>query len=227
MSNKDKLIVALDVPQMTEAQRWVDLLSDDVGGFKVGLELYLSSGGLLPETRKPIILDLKLHDIPATVLKAAEAVLKRHPQVTGLTVHVQQEETLRGLAALHRRYRDVTIFGVTVLTSIGPYDMARLGFEDREAGDRVLRLAQLADGAGLPGLVCAPQEVALLKRRFPDLRLLVPGIRPAGAAQDDQKRVSSPQEAVAAGADFLVVGRPILGAMNPHQAARELVAQMG
>jgi orotidine-5'-phosphate decarboxylase len=226
MSHREKLIVALDVGDEIAAQEIVHELSPAVGGFKVGLQLFLGSKGKIPTTRKPVILDLKLHDIPATVERAASTVFNTYPQVEGLTVHVQQLTALEALGALQARMARSQIYAVTVLTSMDATDMRRLGFIDESPEQRVYRLAQVAANAGITGLVCSPQEVTGLKQRFPAMKLLVPGIRPKGGDQHDQQRVMTPFEAVQAGADKIVVGRPILKALNKYMAAKEIVEDM-
>jgi orotidine-5'-phosphate decarboxylase len=169
-----------------------------------------------------VFLDLKLHDIPATVGGAARSVARVRPDL--LTVHAAA-----GTAAIKEAVQalpETIIVAVTVLTSLGDRDLAEIGLAG-PVSDAVLRLASLAVSAGARGLVCSPQEVSAVRAEVgPDITLVTPGVRPAGQASHDQARVATPQEALTAGADLLVIGRPITGAADPGAAAAALAADL-
>ncbi|MDR1146315.1 MAG: orotidine-5'-phosphate decarboxylase [Verrucomicrobiales bacterium] len=223
-----QLILALDVSDANEALAWVRRCRDKVGCFKIGLQLFAAHGPELVravrQTGANVFLDLKLHDIPHTVAKAVEVLGRLDVQF--LTVH-----TLGGRAMLEAAVRaaalaapHTTLLGVTVLTSHDNDDLDDLGFEHSTAGEALL-LAKLAKGAGLRGLVCSPQEVALLRQELgADFALVTPGVRPAGAAVDDQSRVATPAEAIASGSSHIVIGRPILQAADPAAVIDALLA---
>ncbi|MFZ5875736.1 MAG: orotidine-5'-phosphate decarboxylase [Nitrospirota bacterium] len=228
---KDKLIVALDVPSAADARRLVTALKDHVGLFKVGLELFVSAGPSLVDaiadlSDADIFLDLKLHDIPATMRAAIAAASK--PRVRFLTVHCDQADRL-----IESGSREIApqLLGVTALTSIGRAEMTAAGWyaPDLSVEDLVLRRAAIARDAGCAGVVCSGNEVQAIKQRFGrDFLVVTPGIRPAWAAVpgDDQRRAVTPAEAVAAGADFIVVGRPIRAAKDPAEAAARVVDEI-
>ncbi|MBM4284385.1 MAG: orotidine-5'-phosphate decarboxylase [Deltaproteobacteria bacterium] len=228
-----RLIFALDVPDGEAARRWVDLLRQEVGLFKVGLQLFAAEGPRLLERLARdlpgrIFLDLKFHDIPATVAGAAGLLCDG---VRFTTVHCDQgPKGLRStVAAIAGR---AAVLGVTVLTSAGPEDLLAVGIAPEYAADParlVVLRAQLAQAAGCQGVVCAAPEARVVKAACgPDFLVVCPGIRPAGPRQagDDQRRIMSPSQAMRAGADYLVVGRPIRGAADPAAAARSIVADM-
>jgi len=228
---KPQLIVALDVPGKAEAIAALDRLPAEVVYYKVGLELFCAAGpGVLEPfrtRRKHVFLDLKLHDIPRTVERAVQAAA-RHG-VYMLTVHAA------GGAAMLRAAADAAraagpaapkIVAVTVLTSLDQQDLADLGVQ-RSPGAQAQALARLALAAGVDGLVCSPHEAAALRGEFgPQPLLVTPGIRLPAEARGDQKRVATPAAAVQAGADFLVVGRPILEAAEPATAALQVLSAM-
>jgi len=220
LSQPAPIAVALDAPDLETAARWAGLVTPHVSTVKVGLELYLRYGpGIVASIRGAsgvrIFLDLKLHDIPATVAGAARAVARLRPDV--LTVHAAAgPEVIRSAV---EAAPDTTIAAVTVLTSLTPADLERMGIAG-PLPDLVRRLAVLAVGAGARGLVCSPREVAAVRAEVgPGVTLITPGVRPAGAAADDQARTATPEEALRAGADLLVIGRPITGAADPGAAA--------
>lgn len=223
---RDRLIVALDVPSVAEARALVDALGDSVGFYKIGLELAYG-GGLdlaraLADEGKKVFLDLKLHDIPATVERAAAQVARLG--ATFLTVHAFPQT----MAAAKAGVGDggTAILGVTVMTSYDDGDLAAAGYA-LGVRDLVARRADQAVAAGIGGLILSAEEVAGLRARVgPTLKLVTPGIRPAGAAAGDQKRVMTPAAALAAGADHLVVGRPITRAPEPRAAAEAILAEM-
>jgi orotidine-5'-phosphate decarboxylase len=210
--------VALDAPDLETAARWAAMVTPHVSTVKVGLELYLRYGPQVVATvrgasRVAVFLDLKLHDIPATVAGAARAVSRLRPDV--LTVHAA------GGAA-----PGTMVAAVTVLTSLGDDDLGRIGITG-PVSDAVLRLAALSVEAGAQGLVCSPREVSAVRSEVgPDVTLITPGVRPAGAEAHDQARVATPEEAVLAGADLLVIGRPITRAPDPGAAAAAIAASL-
>jgi orotidine-5'-phosphate decarboxylase len=227
MTSRAPIAVALDAPDLDTAAHWADLVTPHVSTLKIGLELYLRFGpDAVASVRGPrgvdVFLDLKLHDIPATVGGAARAVAKVRPDL--LTVHAAA-----GAAAIEAAVQalpDTRIVAVTVLTSLSSRDLDELGMAG-PVSDAVLRLAALAVGAGARGLVCSPQEVAAVRAEVgPDITLITPGVRPAGQASHDQARVATPQEALRDGADLLVIGRPITGAPDPGAAAAALATAL-
>jgi orotidine-5'-phosphate decarboxylase len=221
------IAVALDAPDLETAARWAGLVTPHVSTLKIGLELYLRYGPEVVASVRgasgvQIFLDLKLHDIPATVAAAARAVARLRPAL--LTVHAAA-----GTAAI-RAAADAApgtrVVAVTVLTSLGEADLQRIGLAG-PASDAVRRLAALAVDAGARGLVCSPHEVAAVRSEVgDDILLVTPGVRPAGADTHDQARVATPEEALRAGADLLVIGRPITGAADPGAAAGAIAASL-
>ena len=227
MTQPAPIAVALDAPDLETAARWAGLVTPHVSTVKVGLELYLRYGpGIVASIRGAsgvrVFLDLKLHDIPATVAGAARAVARLHPDV--LTVHAAGgPEVIRAATAAAP---DTMIAGVTVLTSLGPADLKSIGVKG-PLRDAVRRLAVLAVGAGARGLVCSPREVAVVRAEVgPDVTLITPGVRPAGTDAHDQARTATPEEALRAGADLLVIGRPITSAPDPGAAAAAIAAPL-
>ena len=222
-----RLIVALDVPTPEAAVALVTRLGDRVAFYKIGLELAFGGGLALAERLvgdgKHVFLDLKLHDIPATVERAAAQVARLG--ATFLTVHAYPQT----MAAAKRGVGDapLTILGVTVMTSYDDSDLVTAGYA-LGVRDLVARRADQAVAAGIGGLILSAEEVSAMRARVgPDFRLVTPGIRPAGAAVGDQKRVMTPAEALRAGADHLVIGRPITQAPDPRAAAEAILAEMG
>jgi len=227
MTSRAPIAVALDAPDLDTAAYWADLVAPHVSTLKIGLELYLRFGPeAVASVRGPrgidVFLDLKLHDIPATVGGAARSVAKVRPDL--LTVHAAA-----GTAAIKAAVEalpDTRIVAVTVLTSLGDSDLREIGMAG-PVSDAVLRLAALAVRAGARGLVCSPREVAAVRAEVgPDITLVTPGVRPSGEANHDQARVATPQEALAAGADLLVMGRPITAAPDPGAAAAALATAL-
>ena len=228
----DRLIFPLDLPDWAAAEKMARILGGHVGWFKVGLELFVSEGPgvverlrqLAPETK--IFLDLKLHDIPATVGLAMAAAARLKPEM--ITVHAQGGLPMLR-AAVEKAAPESLVLAVTVLTSLNPAEMEELSAEHRAPGQLVKTLANRAREAGCHGLVASGREVALLRETFGhELRLIIPGIRPAWAQVDgdDQKRTATPAEAVRDGADYLVIGRPIRDAADPAEAADRVVAEL-
>ena len=224
----DKIIVALDVPTNKEALKLVTELSPDVGFFKIGLQLYTAEGpGLvraIPFLGPKVFLDLKLHDIPVTVAKTVQVAGKLG--VNMLTIHLSGgAEMIR--AAVDARRNDMSILGVTVLTSMGDESLQEIGVSER-INEHVLRLAQLGVSAGIDGIVASPFEVQTLRAEFGEkIKIVTPGIRPSWAEPEDQKRFMTPREAMEAGADYLVIGRPITADPNPKQALSKILNEIG
>jgi orotidine-5'-phosphate decarboxylase len=223
---RDRFFVALDTPDRDAAIALAGSLRGHVGGFKVGLEAYTANGpDLVREIAAlglPVFLDLKLHDIPNTVAGAASAAARLG--VDFLTVHAL------GGPAMIRAAVDATkggprILAVTILTSHDDDGLARVGVEG-PCSAAVGRLAGLARDAGAQGLVCSASEIGIARGAHPDAILVVPGIRPAGSAKGDQARVATPAEAVARGADRLVIGRPITASADPSAAADAVAAEI-
>ena len=219
--------VALDAPDIDAAARWATLVTPYVSTVKIGLELYLRYGPTVVATVRGgsgvhVFLDLKLHDIPNTVAGAARAVAKLRPEI--LTVHAAGGADM--IKAAVEAAPDTIVAGVTLLTSIGDKDLIELGI-DGSVSDAVRRMAALAVSAGARGLVCSPQEVAAVRAEVgPGILLITPGIRLAGATSDDQARVATPEEALKAGADLLVIGRPITKSPDPGAAAAAIAGSL-
>lgn len=227
MTAAEKLIIALDLPALEDAEKIVDSLGADGAFYKIGYQL-LPIGGIdlaarLSAAGKKIFLDFKFHDIGATV----ERGVKSARQLGGdfLTVHAEPD-VLKGAVAGRGDDPRLKILGVTVLTSLDQAALARSGVTT-PIGDLVLRRAEFAAEAGADGVVASAREAAAIKTRFGDaLAIVTPGVRPAGASADDQKRIVTPADAIRAGADFLVVGRPIINASDTAAAARMIAADI-
>ena len=227
---RDRLIVALDFPSSEQAFTLVERLDGQCLWFKVGLELYLAEGrSVVQELRKrgfKVFLDLKLHDIPNTVAGAVRSVSSSGPSL--LTVHTAGgANMLRAAADAAAALSDPPILlAVTVLTSLDRLQLAAIGIGVPVA-EQVLRLGRLALSAGIPGLVCSPEEVPILRAELGrEPLLVVPGIRPPGAGTDDQSRVATAASAIASGASQLVVGRPITRSQNPAAAFHALLTEI-
>jgi orotidine-5'-phosphate decarboxylase len=239
ISNKaarDKLIFALDTNNYEEALSWVELLSGHVGMFKVGKELFTAVGPKIIESIKKrgqkVFLDLKYHDIPNTVARAAEASVRLN--VDMFNVHASGgsqmiKETVSAARACADKLGTARpiLLAVTVLTSLNNSDLTEIGFQ-KNTKELVLQLAKLAHTAGASGVVASAQDIALLRENFGDKFVIVtPGIRSARTTtKDDQKRTLSAYEAVKAGADYLVVGRPIRTAQEPLESCRQIVQEI-
>jgi orotidine-5'-phosphate decarboxylase len=222
---RDKLIVALDVPSVAAAEKMVDGLGDTVGFYKIGYQLAFAGGLAFAETLigagKHVFLDLKLHDIGNTVAKGVESVARLG--ATFLTVHAYPQ-TMK--AAVEARSGGLRILAVTVLTSYDDADLAAAGY-DFTVSELVAERAAQARDIGVDGLVCSAEEAHNLRPVVGrGVVLVTPGIRPAGAASDDQKRIMTPSHAIMAGADHLVVGRPILEASDPRAAAVAIMKEI-
>jgi orotidine-5'-phosphate decarboxylase len=227
MARHAPIAVALDAPDLETAARWAALVGPHVSTLKIGLELYLRYGpdavaSVRGASGVEIFLDLKLHDIPATVAGAARAVARLRPSL--LTVHAAAGRA--AIRAAADAVPDARIVAVTVLTSLDEADLDRVGLAG-PVSSAVRRLAVLAVESGARGLVCSPHEVEAVRAEVGDDTLLItPGVRPAGAAVNDQARVATPEEALRSGADLLVIGRPITGAADPGAAAAAIAASL-
>ena len=234
-SMRERLIVALDVGDLGEVKELVKLLASEVGMFKVGKQLFTHAGPqavrLIQELGGEVFLDLKFHDIPNTVAKAAVEATRLGVKM--FNVHAFGSlEMMRAMAKEARRVchqqnlRKPIMLAVTVLTSLNQDDLKRVGVDGRVA-DQVVRLALLTKEAGMDGVVASPHEVADIRsacgRRFV---IVTPGIRPRDAGRNDQQRVMTPADAIQASVDYIVVGRPILAAKDPVAAARKIIAEM-
>ena len=227
LTARDRLIVALDFPTQAKALALVSVLSGSVSTYKIGLQLYTAAGpGIVQAvaaTGAKIFLDLKLHDIPNTVAKAVTAAGELGVQM--LTVHLSGGSAMLK-AAVEGKPAHLALLGVTVLTSSTQQTLSETGV-DSDLGDQVVRLADLGKNSGVDGLITSPHEVGLLRARLgPEITLVTPGVRPAWAAADDQKRFTTPLQALKGGADYLVVGRPITAAADPRAAVERVVEEM-
>jgi len=234
-THADRIIIALDVQTKDEGIALVSRLKD-AKTFKVGLELFTAEGPALfrklRALRKDIFLDLKLHDIPNTVAGAVRSACKHGVQM--MTIHAsggremmtRAAETARAAAEAGKGPKPI-LLGVTVLTSLKGADLEEAGMGS-DVASQVLRLAGLAKAAGLDGVVCSPQEIEALRQEYgKEMVIVTPGIRPVWAAAQDQKRIMTPAEAVAKGADYLVIGRPITAAPSPNEALLRIVEELG
>ncbi len=232
---QNPIIVALDVPTATRALELATQLAPVVGAFKIGKELFVSAGPeivrAIRATGGSVFLDLKFHDIPNTVAKAVAAATRLDVQM--LTIHtsgglamMQAAEKAAQETALHSGRNAPLVLGVTVLTSMESNDLAETGMNPN-VGHQVERLASLAAKAGLRGLVCSPLEIVALRQTLPSgMQLVTPGIRATDDAAGDQKRTLSAREAIDAGANWLVIGRPICAAPNPRAAAEKILESL-
>ncbi|MBL6939672.1 MAG: orotidine-5'-phosphate decarboxylase [Alphaproteobacteria bacterium] len=228
---RNPVFVALDTPDLDKALELGRSLKDYVGGLKIGLEFITAHG---PEGVRavvaiglPVFADVKFHDIPNTVAAASRELARLGATIFNIHVsggEVMMREAVAGARAVDPR---VMVVGVTVLTSIDNDILGAVG-QRGPAAEQVVRLARLAKHAGLDGVVCSAQEIAAIRSACgPDFLLVTPGIRPAGAALADQRRVMTPAEAQRAGSDIMVIGRPITGAADPVAAARAIAAELG
>jgi len=230
---KDRLIFALDVPDKNEAQRLVKLLQGSVGCFKVGLELFVKEGPdilrlINDYSPADIFLDLKLHDIPTTVRRAL-----RSASILGvkyITIHSTEGEAILE-AAKEFKNSGLEVLAVTFLTSMHKSQLQNLGFEKRiKLSDLVLDRAWRSQQSGCAGIICSGEEITLVKQKCGnDFKVIVPGIRPEWSqiSSDDQNRITTPRKAIEAGADLIVVGRPIRDAKNPDEAAQKIISEIG
>jgi orotidine-5'-phosphate decarboxylase len=224
----DRLAFALDLPRWNDAEPLVEQLQGTVGVFKVGLQLFTAVGPTsvtrLVDRGCRVFLDLKLHDIPATVAHATDSAVKLGAHY--LTIHVSSGSEALRAAAKVAQGSSLQLLGVTVLTSLDESSLAEIGMRG-PAPDAVARLAKVAVDAGLSGLVCSPAECELLRAELGrELLLVTPGIRPSGSADGDQKRLATPSHAIKSGADILVVGRAIRDAADPKAAALDVLREI-
>ena len=232
---RERLIFALDVDEFEEAERWVKLLHDKVGVFKVGKQLFTRCGPevvhMIRGEGADVFLDLKYHDIPNTVAMAGVEAAKLGVRMFNLHALGGRQMMERAAAELDRRCSKGSperplLLAVTILTSATAETLREVGI-DRPVDEMVPRLALLAQQAGLDGVVASPKEVGLIRAACgEDFAIVTPGVRPSFAALDDQKRVATPGEAIAAGADYLVIGRPISAAADPVAAAEQILEEM-
>lgn len=220
-------MVALDFPTQVKALALVSALGDAVSTYKIGLQLYTAAGPAIVQavaaTGAKVFLDLKLHDIPNTVARAVGTASELG--VAMLTVHLSGGSAMLK-AAVEAKAPHLLLLGVTVLTSASPDTLEETGIAGSVA-DQVMRLADLGKKTGVDGLITSPQEVGLLRQRFGrDLILVTPGVRPLWAAADDQKRFTTPRQAVESGADYLVIGRPITAASDPRAAVERVLEEL-
>ncbi|MFN0265150.1 orotidine-5'-phosphate decarboxylase [Tepidamorphus sp. 3E244] len=225
LSARDRLIVALDVPDTRAAETLARSLDGHVGVFKLGLELAMN-GGIdlardLAADGKPVFLDLKLLDISNTVTKAVENAAGQG--FAFLTIHAYPAAMRAAVAGIGDSA--LCLLGVTVLTSLNAEDLAEAGYS-ASPDELVLSRAQSAASTGMGGIVCSPMEVAAVRAKCPDLNIVTPGVRPAGSDTGDQKRIATPASAIKSGSDYLVVGRPITQAGNPAEAADTIVDEI-
>jgi orotidine-5'-phosphate decarboxylase len=225
---KRRLAFALDYPTLADARRGVERVQQAVGVVKVGLELFVREGPpavkLGAELGLEVFLDLKLHDIPETVERAVASAAELG--VRYLTLHAAGGPRMLERAARRAEPSGLVLLAISVLTSLDADDLSRIG-SDPDPARQALRLGRLARDHGVPGVVCSPAEVGALRSALgPDSVLVTPGIRPAGATADDQKRTATPDAAIRAGASLLVVGRPIRDAADPGAAAAAIVAEI-
>lgn len=233
-SPRERIFVGLDTPDIDKAARIAQSLVGTVGGVKIGKELFTAQGpdGVrMAAGGAPLFLDLKFHDIPNTVAGAVRAAVHLRPKI--VNVHASGGRAMMTAAAEAAReaaedlgVERPQVIAVTVLTSLDAKDLEEVG-QVGPPEAQVERLARLAQDSGLDGVVCSPREIARLRGACgPDFLLVVPGIRPTWSAAGDQKRIMTPAEAVAAGADHIVIGRPITAAEDPLAAARRIVAEL-
>jgi orotidine-5'-phosphate decarboxylase len=234
-SPAERLCVGIDVPDLAAARPLIDALAGVAGWLKVGSQLFTAEG---PEAVRAaaaaarVFLDLKFHDIPNTVASAVSSATALG--VGMMTVHtgggsamLRAAREAAGEAAARLGVEKPLLIGVTVLTSLSAAELKEVGVDVDRAEDQVARLVDLARSAGLDGVVASPREAALVRRRAGDaLRLVTPGVRPAGAAADDQARTATAEEAIREGSDVVVVARPVVRAPDPAAAARGLIQEI-
>jgi orotidine-5'-phosphate decarboxylase len=225
MTSKNPICVALDTPDLARAVVLSRQLAGHVGMMKIGMEFFYAHGvkgyEAVAATGMPIFLDMKLHDIPNTVAQGLKSLMQLEPAITnvhatgGLDMMKAARDAVTGKTKL---------IAVTILTSLSNDNMWAAGFDDRSTDAHALNLAKLTHQAGLDGVVCSPHDLQAIRKELPqDFLTVVPGIRPEGVGAQDQKRIATPQSAMVAGADILVIGRAITGAKDPAQAAHDIL----
>jgi orotidine-5'-phosphate decarboxylase len=228
MQAKEKIIVALDVNRIETARNLVAHLQGHVSWYKIGLQLFTLAGpALVKEVKQSgakVFLDLKFHDIPNTVQHAVDSACSLGADM--LTVHLAGGSEMCRAAVIGRASASTLLLGVTVLTSQTEITLFEIGVE-RTITQQVMALAEVAKEAGVAGLVASPKELQALRDRFgSSFTIVTPGVRPSWSESGDQKRVMTPREAVRLGADYLVIGRPIIGASDPQAALTRIVTEM-
>jgi orotidine-5'-phosphate decarboxylase len=226
MRERSPIIVAIDTTDLAEVDSLIEATRNSVSVYKFGLEFYLKFGletlqSLIRRFDIELFLDLKLHDIPNTVAGASRSIASLKPLF--LTVHATGGAKMIRAAA--DALPETKIAAVTILTSLNDEEMKRIGFTG-SLSKQVLALTELALDSGARAVVSSAREVSEIKRRFPSAITITPGIRPMGSSQDDQARTMTPQEAIVAGSDYLVIGRPISASSNPGVAAAEILASI-
>lgn len=234
--DNSKLIVALDVPNLQEADRWIDLLRPRVSIFKVGNILFTKGGPQVVERIHQrggeVFLDLKFHDIPNTVAEACCVASDLGVFMLNLHIVGGGEMLREAVSAIHderrtKQLRRPFLLGVTLLTHLDPPALREVGWDLVSLEEEVIHLATFAKANGLDGVVCSPQEIGSIRRACgKDFLIVAPGIRPSGTSVHDQKRVSTPKEAIAAGADYIVVGRPILESKDPLGTVESILEEI-
>ncbi|EKV28076.1 Orotidine 5'-phosphate decarboxylase [Caenispirillum salinarum AK4] len=233
---RNPVFCALDTTDLNKATRMAARIGDTVGGIKLGLEFFTAQGRKgVEQVRKagdaPLFLDLKFHDIPNTVAGAIRAATQLKPAIVNVHAaggRVMMEAAARAATEAAEEFLvpRPLVLAVTVLTSMDDEDLAGTGV-DRPVPDQVRALAELAQNSGMDGVVCSPHEASVLRAdRGSAFKLLCPGVRPHGSAPDDQKRIMTPAEALEAGADYLVIGRPITAHQDPEGAAQSIIADL-
>jgi len=230
---REKIIFALDVDKLSEIDRWAELLANKVGMFKVGKELFTTAGPAAVEAVKrhggEVFLDLKYHDIPNTVAQAMLAAGRLGVRLANLHALGGPEMMEQAATAVRKQFTEAErprLLAVTILTSSTQETLKAVGIE-HPVEQMVVRLAKLAKESGMDGVVASPLEIQAIRAACgPDFLIVTPGVRPAFASVDDQKRIMTPAEAVQAGADYLVIGRPIAKAADPVQAAEMIVDEI-
>ncbi len=225
MQSRDRLVVALDASHRDDVLRLVDALQGSVGMLKIGLQAFIANGPAIVREvvarGERVFLDLKIHDIPNTAKHAIAEAAALGASIA--TVHAAGGQAMLEACAHDR----LLVLGVTILTSLDGAELQRIGFAGTPV-ENAVRLARLARSSGLRGVVASPHEIAPIRAACgTDFVILTPGIRPAGSDAGDQRRTMTPREAIAAGADYIVVGRPITNAADPRSAAQKIVEEMG
>jgi orotidine-5'-phosphate decarboxylase len=225
MQSRDRLIIALDRSSLDEIFRLADALHGVAGAFKIGLQAFIANGPALVREvvsrGEKVFLDLKIHDIPNTAQHAVADAASLGVSMT--TVHATGGEAMLRASARE----DVLVLGVTVLTSLDGGALQRVGFSGTPE-ENAVRLARLSKECGLRGVVASPEEIAAIRKACGgDLIIVTPGVRPDGGSSDDQRRTKTPAAAIAAGADYIVVGRPITDARDPRAAALAIIERLG
>jgi len=225
---KEKIIVALDAPDTASATKLADALGDAAIWVKIGLQLFTAAGPDIVRAMKDrgykIFLDLKFHDIPNTAREAVHSAVKLGAEMT--TIHLSGGQRMIRETVEAAADSSLLVLGVTVLTSFDEAELHGIGVYKTPA-EQVENLVALGTSVGLRGVVCSPHEIAILRARFGnDLAIVTPGVRPAGAAANDQQRVMTPEDAIRAGASHLVIGRPITGASSPREALLRIAEEI-